>query len=72
MIHNLSHTIRLYPTKAQETFFKKASGCAKVAYNYGLSKYQKQIYEGKKPIINDIKKKFNACGDGSSGLLITN
>lgn len=57
--HNIAHTIRLYPNKAQETFFKKACGCARVAYNYGLSEYQKQRKEGGKPDILEIKKKFN-------------
>jgi putative transposase len=59
MIATLAHTIRLHPTKAQETFFKKASGCARVAYNYGLSEYQRLRKEGDKPIILEIKKKFN-------------
>jgi putative transposase len=57
--HNLAHTVRLYPTKTQEIFFKKACGCARVAYNYGLAEYQKQREEGLKPKILDIKKKFN-------------
>ena len=57
--HNLAHTIRLYPTRAQETFFKKACGCARVAYNYGLAEYQRQREEGLKPKILEIKKKFN-------------
>ena len=57
--HNLAHTVRLYPTKTQEIFFKKACGCARVAYNYGLSEYQKQRKDGLKPKILDIKKKFN-------------
>jgi len=59
LTHNLAHTIRLYPTESQETFFKKACGCARVAYNYGLGEYQKQRKEGGKPKISDIKKKFN-------------
>ena len=59
MITNLAHTIRLYPTKSQETFFKKASGCARVAYNYGLELYQKQFKNGLKPNILEIKKQFN-------------
>jgi putative transposase len=59
MNHNLAHTIRLHPTKAQETFFKKACGVARVAYNYGLSNYQKIRAEGGKPNILEIKKKFN-------------
>jgi putative transposase len=57
--HNLAHTIRLYPTESQKTFFKKACGCARVAYNYGLSEYQKQRKEGGKPKIAEIKKQFN-------------
>lgn len=59
MITTLAHTIRLYPTTAQETFFKKACGCARVAYNYGLAEYQKQFKNGLKPNILEIKKKFN-------------
>ena len=60
MVNNLAHTIRLYPNKAQETFFKKACGCARVAYNYGLSEYQRIRKEGQKPNILEIKKRFNA------------
>jgi putative transposase len=60
MTNNLAHTIRLYPNKAQETFFRKACGCARVAYNYGLCEYQKQRKEGHKPNILEIKKRFNA------------
>ena len=56
---NLSHTIRLYPTKAQEIFFKKACGCARVAYNYGLAEYKRIRAEGKNPDIYEIKKQFN-------------
>jgi transposase len=58
--HNLAHTIRLYPTRSQETFFKKACGCARVAYNYGLAKYQEIRATGEKPNILEIKKKFNS------------
>jgi putative transposase len=59
MVSNLAHTIRLYPTKTQETFFKKACGCARVAYNYGLGEYKKQLDAGNKPKVFDIKKQFN-------------
>ena len=59
MPSNLAHTIRLYPNKAQETFFKKACGCARVAYNYGLAKYREQLASGLKPKVFDIKKQFN-------------
>jgi len=59
MTNNLAHTIRLFPTESQETFFKKACGCARVSYNYGLAEYQKQRKEGGKPNILGIKKQFN-------------
>ncbi len=59
MVNNLAHTIRLYPNKAQETFFRKACGCARVAYNYGLAEYKKQLDAGQKPKVLDIKKQFN-------------
>lgn len=59
MITTLAHTIKLYPSSTQETFFKKACGCARVAYNYGLEQYQKQRKEGLKPNILEIKKQFN-------------
>jgi len=59
LTHNLAHSIRLYPTESQEIFFRKACGCARAAYNYGLAEYQKQRKEGGKPKISEIKKKFN-------------
>jgi putative transposase len=59
MTCNLAHTIRLYPTENQKTFFKKACGCARVSYNYGLAEYQKIRAQGGKPKIENIKKQFN-------------
>lgn len=59
MVTTKAHTIRLYPTATQETFFKKASGSARVAYNYGLEQYQRLRKEGISPNILEIKKRFN-------------
>lgn len=59
MKSNLAHTIRIYPNKIQEILLKKACGCARVAYNYGLSEYKKLLDSGEKPNILQIKKKFN-------------
>ena len=56
---HLAHTIRLYPTKSQETFFRKACGCARVAYNYGLEKYIEILDAKGKPNVFEIKKLFN-------------
>ena len=58
-MHKLAHSIRLNPTNTQETFFKKACGVARVAYNYGLSEYQKKRASGGKPDILEIKKQSN-------------
>ena len=43
---NLSHKIRLYPTKKQEEFFRKSCGCSRFVYNWALSTW-KQEYEAK-------------------------
>jgi putative transposase len=59
MVSNLAHTVRLYPTRNQEVFFRKACGCARVAYNYGLSEYKKILDAGGKPNVLEIKKQFN-------------
>jgi len=59
MVSNLAHSIRLYPNEAQATFFRKACGCARVAYNYGLDEYQRQLKAGSKPKVLEIKKQFN-------------
>lgn len=57
------HQIRLYPTKLQETFFKKSCGVARYSYNWALNKWRELYKEGKKtsayPLIklqNSIKK----------------
>ena len=39
----LAHKIRLYPTSEQETALKKAAGCSRFAYNWGLAKW-KEMY----------------------------
>ena len=39
----LSHKIRLYPTPEQETALKKAAGCSRFAYNWGLAQW-KEMY----------------------------
>ena len=58
-MQNLAHPIRLYPTKAQEVFFRKACGASRVSYNYGLQEYKKILDNKGKPKILEIKKQFN-------------
>ena len=59
MIHR-GHRIQLNPNNAQATYFAKACGISRLAYNWGLSRW-KELYEGgEKPSGRGIKKDFNA------------
>ncbi|MEL6408610.1 MAG: transposase [Chloroflexota bacterium] len=53
-----SHQIRLNPTPEQETYFYKAAGTARYAYNWAVEKWR--VIEGKKPSTLQLKKQFNA------------
>jgi putative transposase len=54
-----AHRIRLNPNNAQATYFAKACGCARLAFNWGLAEWQRQHEAGEKPSAYGIKKKFN-------------
>ena len=56
----LAHKIRLKPNKAQATYFAKASGVARLAYNWGLAEWKRLYEAGEKPSAFGIKKAFNA------------
>ena len=49
------HIIRLDPNNKQATYFKKACGVARLAYNWALSEWQKQ-YEADKTYRDDCQK----------------
>lgn len=55
-----SHKIRLNPNNAQATYFAKACGCARLAYNWGLAEWKRQYEAGEKPSAFGLKKQFNA------------
>jgi len=55
-----SHKIRLNPNNAQATYFAKACGCARLAYNWGLAEWVRQYEAGGKPSAFGLKKQFNA------------
>jgi putative transposase len=44
----LAHKIRLDPNNKQKTYFAKAAGTARFAYNWALNEWKKQYEEGKK------------------------
>ena len=57
---NISHKIELVPNNKQKTYFRKAFGCARFAYNWGLAEWQRRYKEGEKCSAMDIQKAFDA------------
>ena len=57
---SISHKIELKPNNKAKTHFKKAFGCARLAYNWALAKWQENYKLGIKSSIYDIRKEFNA------------
>ena len=57
---SISHKIELIPNNKQKTYFRKAFGCARLAYNWGLAEWQRRYKEGEKVDAYGLKKAFNA------------
>src|SRR5215831_15549634 len=53
-----AHKIRLNPTGEQHTYFMKAAGTARFAYNWAVAEWRAAA--GKKPTAMELKKVFNA------------
>src|SRR5215467_12800142 len=53
-----AHKIRLNPTSEQQTYFMKAAGTARYAYNWAVAAWRAAA--GKKPTALALKKQFNA------------
>ena len=56
----ISHKIELIPNNKHNAYFKKAFGCSRFAYNWGLAKWQEYYKQGVKKTHLDLKKEFNA------------
>lgn len=56
----IAHKIELVPNNKQKTYFRKAFGCARLAYNWGLAEWQRRYEEGEKVDAYGLKKTFNA------------
>ena len=56
----ISHKIELKPNNKAITHFKKAFGCARLAYNWGLAKWQENYKQGIKTTALSLKKEFNS------------
>jgi putative transposase len=56
-----AHKIRLNPTSEQEIYFRKATGTARFAYNWGLNEIKQALDAGRAPeSALDLKARFNA------------
>lgn len=58
LIH-ISHKIQLKPNNKSKSHFKKAFGCAMLAYNYALAKWQENYKLGVKSNWMDLLNEFN-------------
>lgn len=56
----LAHKIELKPNNKQITYFQKACGISRLAWNWGLANWEVQYKDGKKPSGMSLKKEFNA------------
>ena len=57
---SISHKIELVPNNKQKTYFRKAFGCACLAYNWGIAEWQRRYKEGEKCSFFELSKAFNA------------
>jgi putative transposase len=55
-----SHKIRLYPNRKQETYFAKACGVARFAYNWALAEWKRLHEAGEEANEGILRKRLNA------------
>ena len=55
-----AHKIRLYPNNAQATYFAKACGVARFAYNWALAEWKRRYEAGEKVNEGILRKELNA------------
>src|SRR6266852_765559 len=56
----IAHKIALEPNNVQATYFARASGVARFAYNWALAEWQRQYAAGEKPSEAALRKQLNA------------
>lgn len=57
---SIAHRIELKPNNKQKTYFRKAFGCARLAYNWGLAEWKRMYEAGEKPTGRKLRNEFNA------------
>ena len=57
---SIAHRIELKPNNKQKTYFRKAFGCARLAYNWGLAEWKRMYEAGEKPNGRKLRTQFNS------------
>ena len=57
---SIAHKIELVPNNKQKTYFRKAFGVSRLAYNWGLAEWQRRYKEGEKCSFIALNNAFNA------------
>src|SRR5207248_2674996 len=55
-----AHKIRLHPTPEQATYFAKAAGTARYAFNWAVAEWKRQYEAGEKPSALKLRTQFHA------------
>lgn len=55
-----AHKIRLHPTPEQATYFAKAAGTARYAFNWALAEWKRQYEAGERPSALHLRTQFHA------------
>lgn len=57
----VAHRIQLLPNNKQKTYFRKAIGCCRFAYNWGLAEWKRRYKDGERGLTGrKIRDSFNA------------
>ena len=57
---SIAHKIELIPNNKAKTHFRKAFGCVRLSYNWGLDRWEYYYKQGIEKSYLDLKKEFNA------------
>jgi len=57
---SIAHKIELIPNNKAKTHFRKAFGCVRLSYNWGLDRWEYYYKQGIEKSYFDLKKEFNA------------
>ena len=56
---SIAHKIELVPNNKQKTYFRKAFGVARLAYNWGIAEWQRRYKAGEKCSFIELNNAFN-------------